>query len=236
MKSSVVGQKKWLSQVREEMPCEELAVSNDSAKRSAGLPPAVGMNNTADKLSPGSPADAVNSAIASISSSHTVQDAAAVSGLSSGSWVSTNTGDVQTESLAGLLAASTSAPSEDDGKSVLQLSPAISSSNSAGALSLQFGQFSMAGTTMGDFGSGFGSGFGDEPVNVDVSVSPPSSKQVMSQTDGNNQKGNSGFAATAEPLSSYQSHQPFSYGHAVATSGITSLVSFWLACQMLLQT
>ena len=206
------------------MACDELVVSSDSAKRSAGLPPTVGMNNTADKLPSASSAEAVKAAINSIPSSHTVQDAAAVTGLSSASWVTTNTGDVQTESLAGLLAASTSAPPEDDGKSVLQLSPAITNNNSAGALSLQFGQFSMAGT-MGDFGSGFGSGFGDEPVNTDVPVSPPSSKQVMSQTDVNNQKGNSGFAAATEPLSGYQSHQPFSYGHAVAAAGMTSLVS-----------
>jgi len=61
-------------------------------------------------------------------------------------------------SLAGLL----SGKNEEEPVPGLHLPAGVPSSTAAESLSLQFGQFGLGSSGMGDFGAGFGSGFGDD--------------------------------------------------------------------------
>lgn len=74
---------------------------------------------------------------------------------------------LQNSGLAGLL----SGKSTEEDKSPLDVSSATDS------LGLQFGQFGMGGTGMGDFGAGFGAGFGDELGATHETVPAPAKSQ-----------------------------------------------------------
>lgn len=119
---------------------------------------------------------------------------------------------LQNSGLAGLLSGNT----EESDKSSL-MPPDVASA--ADSLGLQFGQFGMGGTGMGDFGAGFGAGFGDDLGAADEAVPAPGKTQDTTEASDANT-----YSATADGTNSYQPAPTYNYGQPASTAMASSLV------------
>jgi len=107
---------------------------------------------------------------------------------------------LQNSGLAGLLSGHT----EESDKGSLMPSDVASAADSLG---LQFGQFGMGGTGMGDFGAGFGAGFGDDLGAADEAVPAPAKTQDTSDAPDPNT-----YSSTTDASTGYQPTPAYTYG------------------------